>query len=186
MKKWFYGLTCVVAFCMNVQAFAQDSGIASELERTASTSPAEKIAYAEVSNREVSDAVKHVGKLLETARRSDPDAVTCLQSRLTSIRALQQVSELAENNMASALNSESMERADHEFRKIAVAVSKTRQLSAEAERCVVTLTSGVEGTTKNEFTTSLTGDDADSWIEDIVNSFELGLGLDPPDVSPFG
>ncbi len=83
------------------------------------------------------NAVKAVSKMLEGARReSNVEHLQCLTNRLTAIRALVQVSETAEVAMKDALSAGESERADHEFRKIAVALTKTRQLLAEAERCM--------------------------------------------------
>jgi len=112
------------------------AGVSGELERSASTSPKEKLEYASDSNSEMRDAVKTVSRMLESAKRdSNVERLQCLNSRLTSIRALVQVSEAAEMAMRGALSKGQQERADHEFRKIAVALTKSRQLLAEAERC---------------------------------------------------
>jgi hypothetical protein len=161
--------------------------VLSELERTSTTTNAEKIAYAASANEEIVATVKTIGKLLDTARRdSDTEAITCLAGRLTTMRALQQVSDAAGVEMNSALKSAETERADHEFRKIAVAVSKTRALAADAERC----TSGQEleaGTTIVNWESSLGGDD--ELVEELLAELgldELDVGnVDPPAVSPF-
>lgn len=118
-------------------AIAQEpTGVSSEVERTASTSPQEKIAYAEASNTEIREAEKQISRLLEQARKDgDAEAIECLINKLTSVRALLQVSESAEVSMRDAIAAGEEEKANHEFRKIAVAVSKTRQLLAEAQRC---------------------------------------------------
>lgn len=111
-------------------------GVSGELERTASSTPAEKITYASNAVTEMTEAVKTVSGLLETARKKgDADVMQCLNNRLTALKALLQVSEAAQGSMKSALESNNSELADHEFRKIAVAIEKTRQLLAEAQRC---------------------------------------------------
>ena len=51
------------------------------------------------------------------------------------MRALSQVTEMAQIALAEA-SAAANERADHEFRKTAVALSKSRQLRVEAEACV--------------------------------------------------
>jgi len=162
-------------------ATAQDAptGVSSEVERTASTSPQEKIAYAESSNNEIREAEKTISRLLEQARKDgDAEAIACLINKLTSVRALLQVSESAEASMRDAIAGGEEEKANHEFRKIAVAVSKTRQLLAEAQRCAAdqdlapgeTYVDWEGGADGGEFTDTL----------DTIDTI-----IDPPAVSPF-
>jgi DNA-binding phage protein len=156
-------------------------GVVSDLERTASTSPQEKIAYAESSNQEIRDAEKQIARLLEQARKDgDDEAIECLMNRLTSVRALLSVSEASEIAMKDALAAGLEEKADHEFRKIAVAISKTRMLLAESERCASDQT--VEsGTTLVDWESAL-ADEPD--LDDVVIT-DFDIGLDPPEVTPF-
>jgi len=164
-------------------ALAQSpGGVSSELERTASTSPDEKKAYAEVSNQEIRDADKQISKLLEAAKKEgDTEATECLLSRLTAVRALLSVSERAEGAMGEALAAGNEEKANHEFRKIAVAVSKTRMLRAEANRCTADESEGGDNTIV----------DWESFLQDYQDVFDeydlddLDFGQDPPQVSPF-
>lgn len=161
---------------------AQDpTGVVSDLERTATTSPQEKIAYAESSNQEIRDAEKQIARLLEQARKdSDAEAIECLQNRLTSVRALLSVSEAAEISMRDAIAAGAEEKANHEFRKIAVAISKTRLLLAEAQRCASD--QQVEsGSTIVDWESAL-ADEAD--LSDLdLDDFDIGL--DPPQRSPW-
>ena len=161
-----------------------DDGVGSLLEQTATSTPQQKLEYAQEANDEMSDAVKFVGKLLEGARRdSDVEGLQCLTSRLTSIRALLQVSQSAELVMKDALGTGQGEKAEHEFRKVAVALSKSRQLLAEAERCASSddnLSSGDSSirVTRN----SLEGSEADT----AALAFEdFETGLDPNEGTPF-
>ena len=165
-------------------AFAQE-GVASELERTASTTPQEKVQYASTANQEMRDAVKHVTKLLDGARReSDVEGLQCLTNRLTSIRALLQVSEGAELAMKDALGSGEAEKANHEFRKIAVALSKSRQLMAEAERCAAQDTTLASGDSSIRVEGGIVGVDPSEDTGGLdIDVFEIGF--DPPDASPF-
>lgn len=161
---------------------AQDpTGVTSDLERTASTTPQEKIAYAEVSNQVIRDAEKQISRLLEQSRKdNDAEAIECLINRLTSVRALLQVSEQAEILMRDAIAAGLDEKADHEYRKIAVAVSKTRMLLAEAQRCATD--QQVEpGQTLVDWESAL-ADEGDLGDIDLT---DFDLGLDPPEVSPF-
>ncbi len=163
-------------------ASAQDpTGVSSEIERTASTSPEEKLAYADTSNSEIAEAEKQISKLLDQARKDgDAEAIECLISRLTSVRALQQVAGKAETSLEDALAAGEEEKANHEFRKIAVAVSKTRMLTAEAQRCA-SEQALESGTTLVNWETTLDGDDDP--INEEIDEFDLYP--DPPEVSPF-
>ena len=173
-------ITLLMALSMPAQA--QDpTGVSSELERTASTSPQEKITYAENSNAEIREGEKQISRLLEQARKDgDTEAIECLINRLTSVRALLQVSEGAESAMRSAITAGEEEKANHEFRKIAVAVSKTRMLLAEAQRCAAD--QDLEsGTTVVEWFDQLS--EGDPFEEVEINDFDISI--DPPQVSPF-
>jgi hypothetical protein len=163
-------------------AIAQDpTGVSSDIERTETTSPQEKITYAENSNQEIREAEKEIAKLLETAQKEgDAEAVECLVNRLTSVRALLQVSEAAEIAMKDALAGGDDERANHEFRKIAVAISKTRMLLAEAQRCSSDQ-SLQSGATITEWEVE-GGDPASPPPPEIT---DVGIGITPPQVSPF-
>ncbi|MEQ1503626.1 MAG: hypothetical protein ABMB14_15415 [Myxococcota bacterium] len=169
-----------VLFAGTVQA--QDpTGVTSDLERTATTTPAEKITYATSSNEEIRDAEKQITRLLEQARKdADAEAIECLINRLTSVRALLQVSESAEVMMRDAIAAGGEEQANHEFRKIAVAVTKTRMLLAEAQRCASDQV--VEsGTTLVDWESALADEDD---LDDLAIT-DFDIGLDPPQVSPF-
>jgi len=172
------GTVLVVA----VPASAQDVGVTGEIVGTQTTSPQEKIQYAIDATAEMRDAVKSVVKLLEGARReSSVERLQCLSYRLTALRALVQVSEAADTAMKESLAAGATERADHEFRKIAVALSKTRQLLAEAERCLDD--SGMRsGESVTEYTGGITDDGDDT---EGVGFDAMDLQEDPPHASPF-
>ena len=162
-------------------AMAQETGITGDIERYASSSPQEKIDYAATSNEEIREIIKAVAKMVEDARRENAvEQLQCVNSKLIAIRSLQQVSEAAESAMNTALGEGNVERADHEFRKIAVALSKSRALRAEAERCG--LDSGMES--GDTIIDVEGGDDAevDELREDV---FEGDIDFDPPEASPF-
>jgi DNA-binding phage protein len=182
---WGAGAILLAVIALGVRdARAQEdptTGVTSELERTASATPQEKIAYAEVSNEEIRDAEKQIVRLLEQARKdNDPEAIECLVNRLTSVRALLQVSVSSEVAMRDAIAAGLDEKANHEFRKIAVAISKTRMLLAEAQRCASE--QQVEpGQTLVDWEAAL----ADEGDLDPLDVTDFTLGLDPPQVSPF-
>lgn len=166
-------------------ASAQDGeiGVVGDLERVASTSPEEKIDYASSANAEVDEVVKAITKLVEAARRdSDVEQQQCLSNKLTAVRALRGVSESAESAMQQRLEAGDLERADHEFRKIAVALAKARQLMAEAERCT---DSGAlrDGSTTLVVEGGEVGSDEDTQAPEYP--VEYDVDFDPPDASPF-
>ncbi len=112
-------------------------GISSELDRAATTSPEEKIAYSEASNAEIAQAIRTVEKLRESSERegASTDTLQCINSRLASMKILATVARESDLRMREALSAGEMPRADLEFRKIAIAVGKTRGLLAEAYTC---------------------------------------------------
>jgi hypothetical protein len=175
-------LVAVAAVGSVAPATAQDSGVAGDLERTAQASPQEKAQYSADAAVELQASVKDVEKLAEEARREgDTEQVDCVNARLSQLRALAQVTEVAGAAMKDAMDAGQQERADHELRKIAVALSKSRQLTLEAQACVDDsgLASGetnvrVEGGLDGE------GDETDALDVDVLDG-----GYDPPQQSPF-
>lgn len=163
------------------RASAQE-GFSSELERVADASREEKLAYVQASVAEIDDSFAAVDTMLEDAKAArDAAAVQCVASRHAALKALQAVSQQAEQDMAAALAAGQTERADHEFRKVAVAVQRTRMLHAEAERCV----GGQEladGETNVQFIDQ--GEDV-VFVDGGVDVADVDVGFDPPDVSPF-
>jgi hypothetical protein len=164
-------------------ASAQDPGstpgLMGELERVASTTPEEKVKYASDGLAEMSNDVRAVTKMLEAARK-EPDSakkVQCLANILTSMRALLAVSQKADVAMQKDLATGALELADHEFRKIAVALSRTRNLMFEAERCTASPESQ-SGRTD----VTVEGDEGD---EDDLIGEAIDIDVNLPDISPF-
>jgi len=164
-------------------AIAQDSGVMGDLERTATATPQEKLQYASDAADEQRAALQQVQKLLDDARRQgETERIECLNERLTQVRALAQVTELAETAMREALASGQRDRADHEMRKIAVALGKTRQLVVEAQACVddSSVASGGGTSVTVEGGMSGEGNETDQVTVDVMDQ-----GFDPPQQSPF-
>jgi len=149
----------------------------------ASTSPREKLGYAEDATDEMRDAIREVTRMVETARKdNEVERLQCLTTNLTSLRSLLQVSESAQAAMAQALEAGEMERADHELRKIAVARTKTRELMSAAQACITGTTALEPGETVvlvegGEFV------DESGLLDYSEDPFDLGN--DPPEASPF-
>ncbi len=157
------GLTAV-----GVVAAQQPTGVVSELQRIANTTPEEKIAYAEAANEEIAEAARTIEKLHESAKRdgATPEAIQCLTQRLNAVRTLGDVSLRSTAAMRESLSFKEIESADHEFRKIAIALSKVRGLLGEAYTCTgeETLESGstqIDYTTPDDFDDDIGNPDDD-------------------------
>jgi hypothetical protein len=96
------------------------------------------------------------------------------------VRALLQVSESAEVSMRNAIAASSTEMANHEYRKIAVAVGKTRMLVAEAQRCA-SHQELASGTTLVDWSSMLAETD-DGLVDPTATTV---TNIEPPPVSPF-
>ena len=163
-------------------ALAQEGG-GSGLELESTTTPREKVDFSRTALTEITDAVRAAGKLAEsTESDGEPEAISCVNSKLSSIRTLQEVSERAQRDMNEALAGEDDSRADHEFRKIAVSVSKVRQFLSEAAACA-----GEEGALESQTEVKVQadaiaeGDDTAPLVGDDV----LVGDVNPPQNSPF-
>ncbi len=107
--------------------------------------------------------------------------VNCVQAAQQRVDTLIAVATRAEGSLKESLASGQRQRAEHEYRKIAVARAKVQQLYAEADACVGGSSGGqdqaevswtAEGLKETEDTNPLT-DGADV------------VGIDPPNTSPF-
>ena len=180
-RAWW--LSAVMAVGISTPVFAQDVSSVDAMPLGAKASPADMQNYVRSSLEEMVNGVKSMGKMVEQARREDDsEKLACLQSRLSYVRALLMVSERANGAMKEAVASGLTSRAEHEFRKVAVAVTKVRQFLAEAEACL-----GEEGTTPG--TTELDVDDP-SGLEDgddtePMDDYFVVVGDDPTHTSPF-
>ena len=171
---------CALALAFASPAFAQD-GATGEIEASTELSDTEKTSFAADAISEMRDAESDVSRLLATAEKEgDVLTINCLTKKLAAIRSLVEVSESASATMNDAMVS-GTGGADAEFRKIAVALSKSRQFRAEAEAC----TGGGDGES-GETTVDVEGD---AWgLGDDTSGIEDGnsdLGTDPPGTTPF-
>ena len=83
------------------------------------------------------EILSRVLKHLEDAREErDVVKLNCVNEKLTAIKGLLRISEQADVAMQEAVARRNPEVADHEYEKIAIAVSKCEQLFAESEACV--------------------------------------------------
>ncbi|MDG1479651.1 MAG: hypothetical protein P8R54_08670 [Myxococcota bacterium] len=176
MRHWILiGGLALLGFTPSAQA--QDD----QVEAASSTSPKEKLDWAADAIVEMNDGVKTVEKLQEQVTRSgDEELIQCVRIKMASVRALADVSVGANAAMTDALADGNDERAEFEFRKIAIGLSKVRQFVAEAEACV-----GQGGTVDGDTEVSVNsqgiaeGDDTEESSTDGI------IGNDPPDASAF-
>jgi len=158
------------------------------LEDSTQTTSAEKRKYADTAQKKMQSAVKQLSKAMEDAER-DREAVrmNCLSKKLASAKTLAEVADSAQKAMETAINEapnddKAMERAEHEYRKIAVALNKSLQFAAEGEACLGE-SGSAEGVTSVDVTRGNLDDDDDT--EPIDDGSSGLLGVDPPDTSPF-
>ena len=167
-------------FCIS-DVHAQETSIPNQLEDSNQSSPKEMLDFATAAISEIQEIAQTVSTLMKDAEKSgDSERIDCVRDRQAQIRALQQVSERSESSMQEALASGSTDRAGHELRKVAVALSKVRQLLAESEGC-----GGQIGVSSGEFDIDVShsgltdSDDTEGQDVDDLDSIE------PPDTSPF-
>jgi hypothetical protein len=128
------------------------------------------------------DGERKMSKSLEQAEKEkDPIKIQCVTKKLSSTRALLEVSLSAQARMKEAIDAGANERGDHEFRKIAVALSKERQFLAEAESCM-----GDGGEDAGQTLVEVVGASEDSIdVTEPLDGLGDDVGRDPPNTSPF-
>lgn len=149
----------------------------------ATASPPEQLAFVQDVRAEVGQAERELTRMLDQQRKNDdPNAVECLTTRLTSVQALSRVLETAQTSLVGALAAGAEERSTHELRKVTVAMTKTRSLLGEAQRCAAGQRFELGSTTTDvSQDEALTSNDAF-----VVPEFsDLDTNVDPPQVSPF-
>lgn len=180
---WKLAQTLLFAALIAPPALAQESGGSGMLEQSGSTSDREKVEFSQAALTEMESAATVVSDLLESAEREkDTVKVNCLTKKLSGIRALSEVSAGAKEDMERALSSGDTARAEMEFRKVAVALSKVRQFLAEAEACVGDADSTPGVTDLNVNVDGLTDDGETSPLDEGESP---GDYPDAPDVSQF-
>jgi hypothetical protein len=172
----------VVALCLSPNANAEDD-LRTQLEQSSETSPAEKQDFVSNANKEMEAAVKKLTKAMSDAERErEAVQLNCLSKKLSSARTLSEVAESASEAMNAAINENNLDKAEHEFRKIAVALQKTREFAAEGEACLGDAGSAPGVTSVDVSQGNLDDEDDTEPIDDGSTGL---LGVDPPDTSPF-
>jgi len=178
--RWF---GCLLILGVSTSAWGQQTSSVEEIPLGAKATPRDMEGFVRGALEEMVTGVKSLTKMVDQARREDDtEKVSCLQTRLSYVRTLLMVSERANGAMKEAQAAGLSTRAEHEFRKVAVAVSKVRQFLAEAESCL-----GEEGTTPG--TTELDVDDpgglAGEDDTEPMDDYFVVVGDDPPNTTPF-
>ncbi|MEL6350034.1 MAG: hypothetical protein AAFV53_43435, partial [Myxococcota bacterium] len=134
MKKMIMaGALLSVLVWATMPAQAQQGPPNISAESATQTTADEKLAFTRDALTEMNEALGLSTQYLEQAQADgDEDTIQCVRLKQASIKALRDVSERANMMMQDALSSGSPERSNHEFRKVAVALSKVRQFMAEA------------------------------------------------------
>jgi hypothetical protein len=163
---------------------AQDPGVTGSLEQTSSSSPQEKEAFVDAAMTEIKAITKGISKSLEDAER-EQDLVrsSCLTKKKASVSTLVEVAEQAQAQMNAYLADGETEKADFEFRKIAVALSKARQFSAEADAACMGASGTQSGVTDVQVTIEGLVDGGDDLAP--IDDGNDDIGVDPPQTSPF-
>jgi len=161
-------------------ALAQDAAgpvLAQEVE----TSPKEMVQGAKDALSEMNFVEQTVNKDLEAATKSnDTTAAGCVRDRLNAIRALSMVSDRAQQDMLSALDVGEVARADHEYRKIQVALAKVREFLSEAQSCL-----GGEIVADNGTQVTVEGLAAGQDDTSGLGLSDGEVGVDPPSTTGF-
>ena len=170
-----------VAVLLPLAAAAQETSAAGQIEQSSQTSPEEKIRFTDMALEEMRASVNEVSKMVEVAEREKAMvAIQCLSRKLTTMRALLEVSESSGITLKQALADGEYETAEHEYRKIAIALARVRQFRAEADACAGG-GSAQPGTTSIEVIESaITGEDETDAI-----TFDEEFGNQPPPTSQF-
>jgi hypothetical protein len=161
-------------------AHAQDA--ASQLEQSNATSDKDKVRFASSAIDEMRETETYLAQALSAAEKGgDPVEALCVNNKLSAVRALVQVAESANAGMQDALASGDAQRADHEFRKVGVALTKARQFKAEADAC-----SGDDGITPGVTEVEVTNEGlSESDDTERIDDGNTGVGEEPPGSSPF-
>lgn len=97
----------------------------------------EKVKKSAEAVAKMRQALKDVIAKLEEARNSkDVVKLNCVNEKLTAIKGLLRISEIADVQLQEAVAKKESETAAHEFTKVTIARTRVNQLRAEAEECI--------------------------------------------------
>ena len=183
ISRFAFAFSLVGILSSSSVAVAQEVGTAGNLEQSTTASASEMVSFANSAVSEMEDARQDVQKMLVAAEKeSDVYQVQCLNKKLSAIPALAQVSGSAKASMQDALAAGENERAEQEFRKLAVAQGKVRQFRAEAEACTRD-----DGTAPGDVSVDVSNEALAETVTDTesIDDGNFGVGDEPPSTSPF-
>ena len=97
----------------------------------------EKVKRSAEAVAKMRQALKDVIAKLEEARNTkDVVKLNCVNEKLTAIKGLLRISEIADVNLQEAVAKRESETATHEYTKVSIARGRVNQLRAEAEECI--------------------------------------------------
>jgi hypothetical protein len=173
-RQMLFGVAFSLAVSLSGQSFAQD-------DDGVTVSPAELRMEAERALGEIQTYVDTMTSDLGDAEGDRAAArLECLTGKLSSTRTLNEVSQQAGEEMEVALQAGEVERARHEFRKIGVALERSRQYAAEAQNCL-----GERGASTGVTQVDVVGLGDDRDDTEPLDDGSGFLGIDPPDATPF-
>ncbi|MCB9761543.1 MAG: hypothetical protein H6739_16995 [Alphaproteobacteria bacterium] len=167
------GLLVALPLLLAGPAVAQDGGAG-----TSSASAAKnQLSETQDALREMRGVAEYISDMLAKAENEgEPVKVQCINKKLATVRALVEVSESAALSMQEALADGNDARADYEYRKINVALTKARQARAEADACL-----GDEGDPETQTVVDYDEEEA----EESIDAGNIDIGVDPPGTSSF-
>lgn len=77
-----------------------------------------------------------LGKLEEARNSKDVVKLNCVNEKLTQIKGLLRISELADVSLQESVSKKDTATAEHEFTKVGIAETKVLQLRSQAEECI--------------------------------------------------
>lgn len=162
-------------------ASAQDVSVETSMEQAAMADPSEMKANTPQWVAEMNRNVVELRALDERVKKkTGGDGLPCVTNSLAAAESLVQMSEQAQGLLQSALDSGAIKRARFEYGKLATALTRSRGLVADSERCV--FGEGLEdGKTKVNLVGGSSGsqDDTEGVLSDIMS-----FGFDPANASP--
>lgn len=166
-------MVLMVGMLVIPNAMAATPGVVGQLEQSDATTSKEKLDFAHSATEEMAAAVKAVEKLLEQEDKNE-EVKDCLKRKLTPMQALLDISNESSKTMQAALAASDDVHAEQEFRKIAVALSKTREFLAEAQACV-----GSAGGDKAKTISTIT-----QTVDDMADASDIDEGPSINDPQP--
>jgi hypothetical protein len=173
----------LMAACLSLSvAVAQDVSVVTSIEQATTADPSEMV---ENTPDWVDEMRRNVAALValddKVKKKTSGEGLPCVTNNLAAARSLVDMSDVARSAMSTALDAGPVNRARFEYRKVAIALLKSRGLVADSERCV--FGQGLEaGKTKVNLVGGASGTQGDT--EGVLSDM-MSFGFDPPNASPF-